>query len=202
MARQGIARILLIAGIGMLTTGASGAAGRSAPAAGTATSPPIGWVQFCAEARDACRSNDRRVEAITLDEKTWRQVVRINAEVNHEIVAMSDLDQWSMPEHWSFPETGKGDCEDYVLEKRRRLEQAGFPISALLITVVRDRKGDGHAVLAVRTDRGDFILDNQASKVLSWQDTGYKFIKRQSETDPMRWVSLGGIDTSTVAARP
>jgi predicted transglutaminase-like cysteine proteinase len=39
------------------------------------------------------------------------------------------------------------DCEDYVLLKRRMLMQAGWPREALLVTVVRDKKGDGHAVL-------------------------------------------------------
>ena len=39
--------------------------------------------------------------------------------------------------------------------------QAGWPRQALLITVVRDKKGDGHAVLTVKTDKGEFILDNQ-----------------------------------------
>jgi predicted transglutaminase-like cysteine proteinase len=61
--------------------------------------------------------------------------------------------------------------------------------------VVRDRKGDGHAVLTVKTDRGDFVLDNQEPKVLLWTDTGYRFVKRQSEQNPNRWVSLGNIDT-------
>ncbi len=81
---------------------------------------------------------------------------------------------------------GKGDCEDYVLLKRRMLMQAGWPREALLITVVRDKKGDGHAVLTVKTDKGDFILDNQAENVLLWSETGYRFVKRQSQSDPER----------------
>ena len=37
----------------------------------------------------------------------------------------------------------------------------GWPESKLLITVVRDENNEGHAVLTVRTDEGDFILDNR-----------------------------------------
>jgi predicted transglutaminase-like cysteine proteinase len=77
---------------------------------------------------------------------------------------------------------------------------AGFPRQALLITVVRDKKGDGHAVLLVRTDRGDFVLDNQEQKVKLWTDTGYRFIKRQSQENPNRWVSLGNFDTAIATA--
>jgi len=60
-----------------------------------------------------------------------------------------------------------------------------------LITVVRDRKGEGHAVLTVRTDKGEFILDNQNPEILAWFDTGYRFVKRQSQSDPNQWVSVG-----------
>ncbi|MGD0025174.1 MAG: transglutaminase-like cysteine peptidase, partial [Xanthobacteraceae bacterium] len=86
---------------------------------------------------------------------------------------------------------GYGDCEDYVLLKRRMLMQAGWPREALLITVVRDLHGDGHAILTVKTDKGEFILDNQRDEILLWSDTGYRFVKRQSQSDPNVWVSLG-----------
>jgi len=71
------------------------------------------------------------------------------------------------------------------------LMKAGWPRESLLITVVRDKKGDGHAVLTVKTDRGEFVLDNQEPQVLSWERTGYRFVKRQSQSDPNAWVLLG-----------
>lgn len=170
-------------------------------ALGAATSPPIGWVQFCNENPEDCSSRAMTVTQIQLSEANWRKIVQINAAVNREITPITDQEQWGMPERWDYPTTGKGDCEDYVLEKRKRLAEAGFPLNTLLITVVRDHKGDGHAVLTVKTDRGDFVLDNQQAKILAWRETGYRFVKRQSDENPMRWVSLGGIDTRTVAAR-
>jgi predicted transglutaminase-like cysteine proteinase len=164
------------------------------------TLPPIGWVQFCGDEPQECNVPALNARPAALDDRRWKQLVRINREVNEEIEPVSDLEHWGTLEKWSFPTDGKGDCEDYVLEKRKRLIEAGWPRQALLVTVVRDRKGDGHAVLTVKTDRGDFVLDNQEARVKGWTDTGYKFIKRQSETHPSKWVSLGGVDNAILTA--
>ena len=80
-------------------------------------------------------------------------MVKVNAWVNESIKPMTDLEHWGVVERWNYPDDGYGDCEDYVLLKRRMLMQAGWPREALLITVVRDQKGDGHAVLTVKTDQ-------------------------------------------------
>ena len=53
------------------------------------------------------------------------------------------------------------------------------------------KKGEGHAVLTVKTDKGEFVLDNQNENVVAWTETGYRFVKRQSQGDPNVWVSLG-----------
>ena len=153
---------------------------------GSDTSAPIGWVEFCERTPAECDVPALRPASVILDEKTWREIVKVNASVNREIEPVTDMEHHGVVELWSYPTDGKGDCEDYVLEKRRRLMRAGLPRQALLITVVRDKKGDGHAVLTVKTDRGDFVLDNQAAKVLSWSETGYRFIKRQSQDTPSR----------------
>jgi predicted transglutaminase-like cysteine proteinase len=57
--------------------------------------------------------------------------------------------------------------------------------------VVRERNGDGHAVLTVKTDKGEFVLDNQHPDILLWSDTNYRFVKRQSQHDQNVWISLG-----------
>src|SRR5204862_6009211 len=105
-------------------------------------------------------------------------------------------------EKWSYPTDGYGDCEDYVLQKRKMLIDAGWPREALLITVVRDKKGDGHAVLTVKSDKGEFILDNQNEEVLLWTETGYRFVKRQSQHDVSVWVSLGDQRPAISCQRP
>jgi predicted transglutaminase-like cysteine proteinase len=164
------------------------------------TTPPVGWVQFCRDEPQECAVRDLRAVGAKLDDRRWKQLLRINRAVNDEIEPVSDLQQWGEMERWSFPATGKGDCEDYVIEKRARLMAAGWPRQSLLITVVRDHKGDGHAVLTVVTDKGDFVLDNQQQRVKPWTETGYLFVKRQSQEHPDRWVSLGGMEAGVITA--
>ncbi|TIN59485.1 MAG: transglutaminase, partial [Mesorhizobium sp.] len=92
----------------------------------------------------------------------------------------------------AYPDKGVGDCEDYVLEKRRQLSRMSISLADLLITVVRKPDGEGHAVLTVRTDEGDYVLDNLTDKVKPWDATGYRFLKRQAIDNTGRWVSIRG----------
>ena len=114
----------------------------------------------------------------------------INAAVNASIKPMNDYDVYGKDEVWAYPERGVGDCEDYVLEKRRELMRNGVSLSDLLITVVRKPDGEGHAVLTVRTTRGDFVLDNLTDTVRQWDATGYRFLKRQASDNTGRWVTI------------
>ena len=169
-------------------------------AVGEQARPPIGWVEFCTEQPQECAGTPSTPRNVVLTAKVWKDLVRVNKWVNDSIAPMTDMDHWGVVEKWSYPDDGKGDCEDYVLLKRRMLMQAGWPREALLITVVRDKKGDGHAVLTVKTDKGDFILDNQEEQVLLWSDTGYRFVKRQSQANPNNWVSLGDVRPTIATA--
>ena len=155
------------------------------------TRAPIGWIEFCASNAGECAAIPSAPRDIVLTATAFDDLVRINSYVNRAIKPMTDLDHWGTIEKWSYPDDGYGDCEDYALLKRRLLLRAGWPREALLLTVVRDRKDEGHAVLTVKTDRGEFILDNQVDEILPWYETGYRFMKRQSQSDPNVWVSLG-----------
>ena len=137
---------------------------------------------------------------VVLSPTAWRDLVRVNRWVNGKIKPLTDMEHWGVVERWSYPDDGYGDCEDYVLLKRKMLIQAGWPRQALLITVVRDQRGDGHAVLTVKTDKGEFILDNQNEEILLWSETSYRFVKRQSQGDPNVWVSLGDPRPATSTA--
>src|ERR1043165_6063407 len=148
---------------------------------GEQTRPPIGWVEFCAEHPVECRVTPSTPRDVVLSNKAWTDLSRINKWVNDNVKPMTDLEHWGVVEKWSYPDDGYGDCEDYVLLKRRMLTEAGWPREALLITVVRDKKGEGHAVLTVKTDKGEFVLDNQEERILAWTETGYRFVKRQSQ---------------------
>ena len=160
-------------------------------AVGGSARAPIGWVEFCSEYAPECQTKPLPARDIALTTKTWKDLVRINKWVNETVRPITDLEHWGVVERWNYPDDGYGDCEDYVLLKRRMLIQAGWPRQALLITVVRDKRGDGHAVLTVKTDKGELILDNQNEEILLWSETGYRFVKRQSQSDPNIWLALG-----------
>ncbi len=153
------------------------------------TSPPIGHVRFCQNNPGECHLRGSRRTEMRLTRTKWSELLRINAEVNRQIAPVTDRDLYGVDELWTYPTT-KGDCEDYVLLKRKLLMNRGWPVGALLITVVRDQNGDGHAVLTARTDRGEFILDNQEEAVLPWNQTVYRYVKRQSETNDVAWESI------------
>lgn len=158
------------------------------------TSTPIGAAEFCQLHRAECDPNTVIVDAVPLTEAKWRHLIAINNSFNTSITPMTDEQLYRVPEFWTYP-NGAGDCEDYALAKRHALIENGWPASTLLMTVVRQKNGEGHAVLMVRTDRGDLILDNQNALVQVWTETPYEYLKRQSQADPSRWVSI--FDTPT-----
>lgn len=166
---------------------------------GDSARAPIGWVEFCNDSPAECRSANTQPRDIVMTQKAWKDLVRVNRWVNETIKPMTDIDHWGVIEKWSYPTDGYGDCEDYVLLKRKLLIEAGWPREALLVTVVRDKKGEGHAVLTVKSDKGEFVLDNQNEEVLAWTETGYRFIKRQSQSNPNTWVALGDGNRPAVA---
>jgi predicted transglutaminase-like cysteine proteinase len=163
----------------------------TAAAVGGKTSIPYGWVDFCGRRPEECKVRTLPAMDLKLTARTWSTLDRVNREVNGYIVPMSNLEHWgTMQDHWDYPVDGKGDCKIYALFKRKLLLDAGFPRQALLMTVVHDLNGEGHAILTVKTDKGDFILDNLVNNIRSWDATGYYFLKRQSQQNPNVWLSI------------
>ncbi len=159
------------------------------------TLPPVGFVKFCAAHPQDCKTLSNKQERISMSPERWNLLYVVNSYINGRIAPISDQDLYGEDEHWAYP-TDAGDCEDYVLLKKRNLEELGFSAEALLITVVLDEKGEGHAVLTITTDAGDYILDNRVDEVLRWNDTHYKFLKRQSHSNPLQWVALAKQSTT------
>lgn len=155
------------------------------------SAPPIGYVQFCrryqSECLTAAAASASPSPALTAG--LWRQLNEVNDDVNVSVEPVTDADQYGLAEYWTYPGR-KGDCEDYVLMKRKRLLEMGWSRDSLLITVVRDQDGGGHAVLVVATSAGDLVLDNQDPAIRTWNDTPYKYLKRQSRRNPALWVDL------------
>ena len=183
-------RLCAAAGLAISAHWAVPAWAAGAMTTGGLTSQPIGHYDFCKLHPDECsiRPTDRAPARMT--DAFWRKITSVSAKVNADVKPMSDLDHYGKDEVWAYPDDGYGDCEDYVLEKRRELYQMGISLADLLITVVRKPDGEGHAVLTVRTDKGDYILDNLTDKVKAWDETGYRYLKRQAIDDTGRWVSI------------
>ncbi len=125
----------------------------------------------------------------------------VNRAVNAEVRQVSDRRQYGREDVWGLPTARGGDCEDIVLEKKRRLIEAGLPGSALLIATVLDRRRQGHAVLVLRTASGDYVLDNLNSRVVPWHRTGYSFLRMQNPAAPRKWdaIAAGGIFGTTAS---
>ncbi len=150
---------------------------------------PSGFVNLCARQPEYCQPLHDAPRRILLSPDRWQLITSVNREINHRIESTTDQKLYGQVEYWTLPDAA-GDCEDYVLLKRKRLLELGFPATSLLITVVLDENGEGHAVMTIPTSSGDFVLDNRRDDVRLWKDAGYTFLKRQSKGNPNRWVSL------------
>ena len=166
---------------------------------GSITSQPIGHYEFCQAYRSECQAGARGRAPAKVTEFGWSAVRQINEGVNHDLTPMTDKDLHGKDEYWSYPD-GAGDCEDFVLLKRKKLMQKGFSAADLLITVVRKPDGEGHAVLTLRTTQGDFVLDNLNNEVKPWTTTPYRFLKRQASFHAGRWVSIENGDAVMVSS--
>jgi predicted transglutaminase-like cysteine proteinase len=151
--------------------------------------PPYGFVNFCRRMPRECAQGPQEEERFDATPARMTQLQLVNVMVNHEIKPVTDMELYGEADYWTIPTT-MGDCEDYVLLKRQRLMRLGWPASALLITVVRDEHREGHAVLTVRIQQGDYILDNKTDELRLWYQVPYEFIMRQSYLNPTVWMSL------------
>jgi predicted transglutaminase-like cysteine proteinase len=191
----------LLSALAAICFGATAAqAGPAFMHTGGRTTQPVGHYEFCLQRPGECRQVTPPGPPVTLTRKLWATIVAVNNAVNTRVEPRTDMEIWGREEVWSYPDNGVGDCEDYVLEKRRELMRTGVPAGNLLVTVVRQPNGDGHAVLTVRTSLGEFILDNLEPRVLAWTDTDYTYLKRQSTRNSGVWVGINDGRSDAVAS--
>jgi predicted transglutaminase-like cysteine proteinase len=151
--------------------------------AGRSTITPLPMQFFCRRRPDDCAPDVASLAE--WDHKLQSRLRRINQQVNEAIRPLADP-----PHGWSIgPKSG--DCNDYVLTKRRKLIRLGIPAGALHIAITQTPSGEAHAVLLVRTTEGDVVLDNLSSAVVSLPLSGYA-IRAMSSPDPMRWIAPTG----------
>jgi predicted transglutaminase-like cysteine proteinase len=153
--------------------------------------PTRAWAEYCNRLPSECQIDLAEPAAIILNLTTWQAITTVNEQVNATIRALPDRQHWGVEDRWDYPDDGIGDCEDIQLLKRKLLVEQGLPRRALRMAVVFDEVREGHAVLMVLTDRGEFVLDNRRDSVLPWNQTGYIYLKREG-SDGLAWASLIG----------
>lgn len=162
------------------------------------TQPPFGFVAFCDRSPRECDRGPNEESRFVMTPGRLAELDDINRTVNRAVEPATDIEVYGHVEYWTIP-TARGDCEDYALLKRQKLIARGWPASALLMTVVRDEKSEGHAILTARTAQGDFLLDNKADDIKLWSKSNYTFVMRQSYLDPRIWMSLDPSDGTSPA---
>lgn len=153
---------------------------------------PEGFSGVCARYGWACARSGRAgsvgPDVLSLAEK-------VNAAINRQTREVSDESQYSRKEYWALPTDRGGDCEDFALAKKQALIGNGIAPERLLIATVLDRRSNPHAVLVLRTDGGDYVLDNLTNRILGWRETGYTFLRMQNPASPGQWSAIlaGGV---------
>lgn len=160
------------------------------------TSAPTGHTDFCLRHPGDCVTGGEVHSRVKMSREKMAELNSVNIAVNNAIQPSTDQQIFGRGEYWTYP-SNYGDCEDYVLLKRKLLIQKGWSENNLLITVLRDEKNEGHAVLTVATDMGDLVLDNKNQIVKPWSDTPYTYYLRQSRSDTSKWVNLSASDLGT-----
>ena len=150
------------------------------------TQAPYGFVQFCSRIPSECQQGPMEEQRMSATPQRLAELDNVNRAVNREIAPATDLEVYGQAEYWTIP-VHRGDCEDYALLKRKRLIARGWPESSLLMTVVRDEKGD-------------FILDNKIDEVKVWHRTRYDYVMRQSYLNVQIWMSLDPAEGSNSTA--
>lgn len=148
--------------------------------------PPPGFAMSCSRYAWLCKDGHPVTEGIKGD-ALLAAARRVNAEVNAEVRPLTDPENYGVAEYWTLPTNGRGDCEDYALEKYHRLLDAGVDSRDLRIAVVLDRRGDNHVVLVLHHRDGDLVLDSLTQSILPWNETGYRFLAAQMGEDKSRW---------------
>lgn len=112
---------------------------------------------------------------------------QVHSEVTLKYPYVADEVQYHVPDYWNLiaqaPEAA-GDCEDYVLQMKWQLWNAGLDPEDMRIGICETETGGTHAVLVV-TDpvhNCDYILDQRQKVVMTPDEivaAGYKGIMIQ-----------------------
>lgn len=152
---------------------------------------PFAYVHFCVRYPSECAEHGRsfrRPSTVQLDLRRWATLVQVNNDVNRAIQPMEYRDDTTFDTWRISPK--QGDCNDYAVTKRHELLNEGWPSHSVLLSEVVTAWGEHHLVLLVRTDGGDFVLDNLHAQIRHWSQTGYRWVRVQSPNDPQLWSTI------------
>ena len=130
--------------------------------------------------------------SISLDRTGWALVNGVNRDMNRRIRRSSDIRDFGVEDFWQVPggSNPRGDCEDYVLAKRRALIARGIPAAALSIAIVKTHWGESHAVLLLAADGDEFVLDNLTPWISRREQVNYDWQERQAPGKVFEWVRM------------
>lgn len=139
---------------------------------------PFAFAQFAADHPDQARPRPRTAARLAFDDLS-----AVNRAVNAAITYAPDpgRDRWCLP-----GETG--DCEDFALEKQRRLFALGWGSADARLALGKTPAGEGHAVLIAR----GLVLDNRHDQIVPPAGADLAWLKIQTAADPMIWERYAG----------
>jgi predicted transglutaminase-like cysteine proteinase len=143
---------------------------------------PLGYNLMCLKHPNSTECKGGGSGQVSATGDVMATLKRVNAAVNRSIRPRNDA---SGSDVWTVGASA-GDCEDYVLTKRRQLIKAGLPASSLRIAYVKTRQGEGHAILVVVTSKGKLVLDNLTATIRPLSQTGYRIVSMQG-ANPNNW---------------
>ncbi|MEM1162462.1 MAG: transglutaminase-like cysteine peptidase [Pseudomonadota bacterium] len=162
---------------------------------GPAHRGPRAYHAMCARAPELCQ-HDRMAGRVpgqsapaALTASAWTQLVSANEMINQSMRPEGDMALHGQSDYWTVGGVA-GDCEDYAIAKKQALMRMGWAADQLLYAVVDGFDTPYHAVLIVRTDQGDYVLDNINRDIRRWDKSGYRFVIRQSADNPHSWVRV------------
>jgi predicted transglutaminase-like cysteine proteinase len=141
---------------------------------------PMGYKLMCLKTPEQCKGGGSNKERLTTGEMATLK--KVNSSVNRSIKPRHDrsgTDVWTVG-------ASSGDCEDYALAKRAALIKAGFSPSALRLAYVKTRRGEDHAVLIVKSNKGDLVLDNLTSTIKPLSQSGLRLVS-MAGANPKKW---------------
>ena len=106
------------------------------------------------------------------ESKKIKQIESINEWANYLMYVM-DIYNYNVEDYWAtkhefLGDKESGDCEDYAITKYFALKKIGFPADDLWILIaVDDNLGIAHAVLLVRFNTTEVILDNRMALLVT-----------------------------------